>query len=132
MPDLPQDESIDSLPKRPVLLGPKRRWWWFFLWVSLQVTVLVVQRSMVFSFPTGYWTPNGFTDSTPEELLWYRLPIAGILLLAVIFVLGLRWWVPEKGTRGILRAWGLLLTLVSIAISIGMSLYFSWFYFYMD
>jgi hypothetical protein len=94
--------------------------------------VLVVQRATAFAFDHGYWTPDGGTDATRAELLWYRLPVVAILLIAGVFLVGLRWWVPEKGTRSILRVWGVLFTLVSLLVSIGMSLFVSILYFYMD
>ena len=54
------------------------------------------------------------------------------MLLAIVFLAGLRWWVPEEGTRGALRGWGLLLTFVSVLVSMGISLWFPFFHFYMD
>ena len=130
--EIPRENDACPSQGRPKLLGPKRRWWMLALWAGLLVAVLVVQRTTAHSFDHGYWTPRGPTDPTRAELLWYRLPIGAILLLAVVFLVGLRWWVPERGTRGILRAWGILFSFVSILVSIGMSLWFNILYFYMD
>ena len=127
------EENGDCLSQgRPKWLGPKRRWWLLVLWVGLLLAVLVVQWETVFSFDHGHWTPDGFTDPTSEELLWYRLPLVAIILIAVVFFVGLRWWSPEKGTRGMLRAWGFFFSFLSILVSIGISLWYSILYFYMD
>ena len=131
MGDTLKDNNTCQSHGRPKLMGPRRRWWVLALWAALLLAVLVGQRATAHSFDHGYWTPDGPTEPTRAELLWYRLPIGAIVLLAVVFLVGLRWWGPEKGTRGILRVWGILLSYVSILVSIGISLWFD-LHFYMD
>jgi len=126
-----REENDDGLSQeRPKLLGPKRRWWLLVLWAGLLLAVLFAQRATAFSFEHGYWTPDGFTDPTPEELLWYRLPLVAIVLIAVIFLVGLRWWVPEDGTRGILRVWGFFFSFLSFLVSVGISFWFHWYFYW--
>ncbi|RPI59966.1 MAG: hypothetical protein EHM48_08015 [Planctomycetaceae bacterium] len=132
MKDAAEIKETNMSQDRPKLMGPRRRWWILGLWLLLLLAVLISQRATVHSFNTGHWTPSGNTDSTEAELLWYRLPVAGIVVIAVVFFIGLRWWVPEKGTRGIIRAWGIMASFMSLLISVGMSLWFMTFYFYMD
>lgn len=132
MIETPGEDGVGLSPERPKLFGPKRRWWWLVLWAGSLLAVLVAQRMTAFSFESGYWEGGHLTDPTREELLWYRLPPAAIVLLAVIFFVGLRWWVPEKGTRGMIRVWGFFFSFLSILVSMGMSCFFSVLYFYMD
>ena len=118
-------------PERAEGLGPKRRRWMLPLWAGLLLAVLAAQRATARSFDHGYWEAGDLTDATQAELLWYRLPVAAIVVIAAVFILGLRWWVPEKPTRAAIRIWGILASCLSAIISIGMSMFF-YLEFYMD
>ena len=131
MGDTPKDNDTCPLHGDPKLMPPPRGLWMLALWAALLVAVLVGQWATAHSFDHGHWTPDGCTEPTGAELLWYRLPIGAIVLLAAVFFVGLRRWVSRKGTRGILFAWGILFSFVSILVSIGISLWFH-VYFYMD
>jgi hypothetical protein len=96
------------------------------------LAVLVAQRATVPSSTSGFWEGGQVTDSTRAELLWCRLPPTAIVLIAVIFFVGLRWCVPEKGTRGMIRAWGFFFRVLSTLVSFGMSCFFGILHFYTD
>ena len=123
-----QPAAWGPLPKQ---IGPRRRWWFLALWTGCIAAIVVAQKLTAYSFETGHWTPNGPTPPTTIESLWYWLPSAGIILVSVIFCVGLRWWVPEKGTRGVIRVWGILPTFVGVLVSWGMTLWYH-FIFYID
>jgi len=126
-----ETESVhrEPLPKQ---FGPRKRWWWLRLWVGCILTILAAQKFTAHSFEHGHWTPSGFTEPTAIELLWYRLPLCFLVLLGVVFFVGLRWCVPEKGTRAFIRIFGILLTLLGLVMSLGISLWYHIFVFYMD
>ena len=102
------------------------------LWIGCILAVLVVQGLTAYSFEHGYWTPHGPTEPTAIELLWYRLPLCLIVLVAIAFFVGLRWWVPEKGTRSMIRVCGILPTFLGLVISYCISLWYRFLVFYMD
>lgn len=134
MPTMSVDSTkTESAPSGPLpkQLGPRRRWWWLALWVGCILTILVTQTSTAHSFEHGYWTPSGSTDPTKIELLWYWLPLCLIFLVAVVFFVALRWLVPEKGTRTLIRVWGVLPTFLGLIISYSTSCWYH-FWFYMD
>ncbi len=99
---------------RPKLLGPKRRWLVLLVWGACLATVAAGQLLTVGTFPTGYRTIRGETPATPEEKLWYRLPPLLILGISAIFWVAAKWLIPERGTRGIVRAWGFFLAVTSL------------------
>ena len=116
------------LPNR---FGPRRRWWFLALWIGCILAIVATQKLSAHSFEHGYWTGGGLTEPTSIELLWYWLPLFLIVLVAIVFLVGLQWWVPEKGTRGMIRVWGLVPTFVGLLGSLGISTYF-YLVFYMD
>jgi len=124
----------DAAPSGPLpkQLGPRRRWWFLALWVGCILVILVAQKLTAYSFESGHWSPSGPTEPTTIEVLWYWLLLCLIVLVAIVFFVGLRWWVPEKGTRGMIRVCGILPTFVGLIISYGISLWYRFLVFYMD
>jgi hypothetical protein len=115
--------------RRPRLFGPKYRWLYLLMWFFVLFSILLVQRLTALTFPTGNWMN---WQATFEELVWYRLPPALIIGLTVLFFIALRWLVPEKGTRSIIRVWACFFSLIAVLTSFGISAWYSMFYFYID
>ena len=95
------------------------------------LAVMVTQWCTWGSFEHGYWTSEGFTPATTAETLWIRLPLPTIVLISVIFFVGVTWWVPEKGARGMIRVWGIHFFILSLLVSVGIT-FFGIVDFYMD
>lgn len=112
--------------------GPRKRWLLLAIWVGLILAIVATQWLTRFSFEHGYWEGGGLTEPTTVELLWYWLPLFLIVVLAVVFLVGLRWWVPERATRGMIRVWGIVPTFAGLLASCCISLWYSTIYFYMD
>lgn len=100
-----------ALPRR---LGPRRRWWYLALWVGLLLAAHCAQWTAGY-WINAEWIPDWLAPTLRSGWLWLLLPPATAAVLAVVFLVGLRRWVPEKGTRNILLAWGAFFSVLSLA-----------------
>ena len=119
-----EQDRVYAPQGRPKLFGPRRRYWWLALWGGLLLAVLVVQRATAHSFERIDLMPDGTAVTTDAEVLWVQLPLVAIVVVAAAFLVGLGWLVPEKGSRGVIRAWGFLLSFLSLVASFVMSVWF--------
>ena len=116
---------------RPKLIGPKTRWLVLLAWAVCLAGVLVAQRIAAEIIPTGNWLSEEGTAPTLAEELWHLLSPGLVLLFSVLFFLAAKRLVPEDGTRLMIRAWGVALTVVALLLSLGMGCCFNLIW-YMD
>ncbi len=124
-----EPDTVRSGP--PKLLGPKRRWLVLGVWILLLVAIIATQYLTARSFNHGYWTQEDPIPTT-QAIIWYHLPLILIVAAFLFFTISARWFVPEKDTRTIIRAWGLLATEVAIICTLCISVWFYVFIFCMD
>ena len=109
-----------------------RYWRLLCIWLALLAATVIGQWFSAGTFKTGHWTPDGNTPETLVEKLWYRLPLAAIVLTSLLCFVAARWLIQEKRGRSITRIWGVLAALGALLVSMSMSFYYSFFIWYMD
>jgi len=96
-----------------------RAWCILAIWGGLIAAVLGLQEVAAYMFGHGYWSPR--YTSTIEWVQWH-LPFAAILVISVAFLFGLRWLVPAKRVRNFARICGIILALLGLIVSAGISM----------
>lgn len=119
-----EQKSVSVPPRRAEFFGPTRRWLWLWVWIGLLLVVLAVTRIRISSRPVNPMTLTFGSDIESAEAVTLGpfLPLIAIVVISVTMFIGLRWWVPEKGTRTEICAWGCLCCVLSLAVFLIMCL----------
>ena len=95
------------------------------VWVAILAAVVVGQHHRADSIRTETWS-TGVDSATEEEIDWHSEPLAWITGVSAAFFFGSKWLIPEKGSRSIIRAWGLFAALIAVLYIVA---FWSWFWF---